>query len=117
MQEQYSRGMNRQVRLHRTDDCELVSTSGDVRKQATHRHSALAMLCEFPRTSQPPAIAVCGRIFRLRERLIVELSELGLGIEGIDVRNPAVHETKNDVLRLRGKMRLWQRQAARLRFR
>ena len=45
-------------------------------------------------------------ILRFGERLAVELGEFRLGIERIDVRHAAIHETEDDVFGPRGEVRL-----------
>ena len=71
--------------------------AADVREQLADLDAALAVLVELPGRRQQ----VAGRReleLRLgeRQRLAVHLGELRLGVEGIDVRDAAVHEQEDD---------------------
>ena len=88
----------RQVGFHGTDDGQLVGAGGDVREQLADGHAGFAMGLELPGAFQPLAIAARRGVLGVGERLAVKVRQLGLGVEGIDMRDAAVHETEDDVL-------------------
>ena len=77
--------MDRQVCLHRSNHGNIVGTAGDVRKKTTDRHTALAMLFEFPRAFQPLTIDVGGGVLRLRTRLAVQFGQFRFRVKRIDM--------------------------------
>ena len=81
---------------------------GDVRKQIAHKDPGLPMLRELPGTLHPLAIGFLLRAHLIEavERFAIQLGKLWLGVEGIDVRDPARHETENHVLHFGSEVRL-----------
>jgi hypothetical protein len=100
--------MIRHVGVHRADHAEIVGESADFFEHLAHFKPALAAFGEFERRFETRA----GRALRfehVRQRLAVVLVQHRLRVERIDVRGAAVHEEMHHALRLRLKMRPFQR--------
>ena len=100
------------LRVHGADHEPVVRARGHVRKQVAEVHAALAMLRERPRRTHEPGGLLLDEgeahvlRHRFRQRLPVQLIELGLGVEKIHLRGSALHEDADAILRLGREMRL-----------
>ena len=102
--------MVRHVGVHRADDADVVDARGGMREQLAHLDAALAVALKLERRREGGAGLALGRQVGRRQRLAGELVEHRLGVKGIDVRWPTVHEQMDDALGLTGKMRRLGRQ-------
>ena len=85
------------VGVHRANQADVVGHLAQVGHQLAQLHAALAMLREFPRAAKQLG-AGFGDIVVLdvaREGLQVPLSQLGLGVEQIDMAGAALHEHRD----------------------
>ena len=98
---QHRRLVVRDVGVHRADEADVVGAAADVREQLADVHAALAVLLERERRTHQRAGLPLGRHRSAGQRLAVVLVEHRLGIEAVHLREPAVHEQEDDVLRLR----------------
>jgi hypothetical protein len=96
---------------HRLDDAKIVDCRGEVRQQFRQLGVALAVLSELELRSQELGLrideggTVAFEQFG-RRQLAVEPCQFWLVVEQFHVARPAAHEQEDDVLRLRGKVRL-----------
>ena len=104
--------MVRVVRFHGVDHAQIVDNRAGMRKKFAHLRAALAAWLEFPigLFEKPLELAEFALPIIDRDRFAMVGKELGLMIEGIDVRNAAGHVQKDDPLRFGGKMRLPRRE-------
>ena len=112
MQLQHRAAMVHGVADHRAHHAEVVSARAHMREQTADRGSALAVRLEFERRSHQAADFVRWREGDLaldRQRLAFVQLQARLGVEGVQVRGPAMHEEKDDVLRFRGEVRGFRR--------
>ncbi len=93
------------VRVHRADDAEIVGMFAEVGKQLADFHAALAVLLEFERRGKGRSRLAFGAQVFVRQGFSRKPCQGGLGVEGVDMRRPAIQEDMNDVLGLGGKMR------------
>ena len=97
--------MLHELRRHAADDGDVVDTSRDVREEVADRRAALAVAVEVPRGRHDVAVLVEHRARRLeRHRLAGFLGQARLGVERVDVREPAGHVAEDDALDLRLEM-------------
>src|SRR5262249_34831345 len=99
VQEQYPGRVQRQVRLHGADGGQVVGAGGDVREQLADRQAAFAVAIELPGALQPAAVLVGGRVVDLARWLPIQLGQLRLRVKRVDLRDAAVREAEDDVLR------------------
>ena len=101
----------RDVGVHRSDHADVVRAFSHVGEEFAHFEPRLSVTLEAEGRLHQRA----GSPFRLdlsrRQRLAVVLLEGGFGIEGVDLRDAAVHEQEDHVLRARLEMRLRHRTA------
>ena len=90
--------MRGQVGLHRAQQAEVVGMVRDIREELGNPEPALSVLRKLPFRAEQLGAGT----YRRRARFG---SELGLVIEGIDVRRPAAHAEKDDALRPRREVR------------
>ena len=83
---------------HRTNHRQFVRNTADVRKQRTDRNTALSIASERPGAGQNVAVLVEHGPFACLG------SEPRFRVERIDMREPARHVAKNDVLHLWNKV-------------
>ncbi len=96
----------REIRDHRSHDGEVVHARADAREQVADGDAAFAVAAELPRTLEHVADVVeLSRVGLDLDRLAVLAIEPGLGVEGIELGGTAVHEEKDDALRLGREMR------------
>ena len=89
-------------RGHRPDHRDVVHPVADVREQVADRRAARAAGPELPRRGEGLAVVVeLGRLRLHLERLAVLPLQPRLGIEGIHLRGPALHEQEDDAPGLR----------------
>ena len=82
---------------HGANDGHVVHAGGQIWKQLAHVGSTLAVLPELVGRRQDLVADIENSGRRLeRDCLSVFSFEPGLGIEGVDLRRPAIHEQKND---------------------
>lgn len=84
------------IGMHGSDDADVVRTFSDVGEEFTDLDPTLAVLCEFE-----GGTVACARLaFRLEvihgQGLAMVLCQKRLGIKGVDLRRPAIHEEVND---------------------
>ena len=96
---QHRRLVVRDVGVHGADEADVVGAAADVRKQLAHLHAALAVLLERERRLEQAPGLPFGRDVPAGQRLPVVLVEHRLGVEAVDLRQAAVHEQEDDVLR------------------
>ena len=99
--------MQRQFTNHRSHHAKMVCNLSKTRKQIAHPQAALTTLLEFPRASQPNSTRrVVGSFGNPTSTygLPLMLFEHRFVVERINMAWPTIHETKDDVLRLRGKV-------------
>src|SRR5512135_551526 len=77
---------------------DLVDALGQPWVELADLDAAGAVLFEPERRAHELAAGLPTRLERVRGGLAVMLGEPGLGVEGIDVRRPAVHEQEDDML-------------------
>src|ERR1051325_2739541 len=95
-----------EVRLERSDDAQFVGKCADAGKKVADRQAGLAVLLEFPRAGKDLANVVeLGGIDLQAKGLAVLGLEARFRIETVHLRNTAIHEEQDDVLRARGKVR------------
>ncbi len=88
----------RESRGHRADHRDVVHAEPDVREQVADRRAAGAAGPELPRRGEGLAVVVeLGRLRLHLERLAVLPIQPRLGIEGVHLRGPALHEEEDDV--------------------
>jgi hypothetical protein len=84
--------------IHRPQHTQLIGPRRQLGEQLADLEPRLTMLLEFPRRREQVSR---GGKFELRlgdgKGLTIQFGELGLGVEGVDMRHPAVHEEKNDL--------------------
>ena len=103
-----------EIPSHQGPDAQTVDPSREMGKQLAHFETALPVLVELPRGGEQ--VARGGELeLRLGEGhgLAVHGGELRLGVERINVRHAAVHEQKDDALRLRREVRRARRKRVR----
>ena len=92
---------------HRPHDAGIVDDAADVGEQLAHHLTRLAELLEAvrrPETGEPLALQLRDLLApgqRLRHRLAAHFGELGLVVEGLEVRGPAGLIQKDDAFGLR----------------
>jgi hypothetical protein len=99
---QHGRAVLRRVGGHRVDECDVVDAAADVREQVADPLAALAVLLELPPRLDDAALvllaATAGSLHL--DGLVVHADHAGLIVERVDLARPAVHEQKDDALRL-----------------
>ena len=107
------RRMIEEIRLAGGDEADVIDDRRRVRQVITHPRTGLPVLLETD--LRPQQVAAMAAVHEskalpfgvaLRNGLPIELCEQRLVFESLQLRRPTRHEEKNDVLRLRGKMRL-----------
>jgi hypothetical protein len=96
-----------QLADHGTHDAEVVRHFGEMWEKFAHPQAALPALFEFPRAAKPDAVRIGLSTFRDSTRadgFAFVLLEHGFRVEGVHMAGAAVHEAKDDVLRLRREM-------------
>ena len=97
----------RHVGAHRPHDATVVDDAPEVRQRLAHVDPALAAPLELQRRRHETG-AFAFLVEFARGLLACEGLERGFGVEGIDVRRPAVHEEENDPLGPRPEVRRGQ---------
>ena len=85
------------VRFHRTDDAEIVGALTDVREQLGDFETALPVPFERERRADKELLFVA-------DGLAMVAGEVGFGVEGIDLGNPAGHVHEDDALGFGGEV-------------
>src|SRR5216684_6841088 len=86
--------------VHGADHADVVDALSHMREKFAYFDAALAVLLESKRRlHQPAGLSLMLRRFS-RKGLPIKFVQHGLRIEAIHLRKPAIHEKKNDVLRL-----------------
>ena len=106
----------RHVGLHRSDDANVVDALADIGEDLADLDAALAVLLEFERRAEGRAGLALGPEILGRQFLARVRVEHRLGVEGVDLRRPTVHEQVDHPLRLRrqgGRLRRQRRAGSR----
>ena len=85
---------------HRADHAQIVRASGDLGEQLADGNAAFAAPLEFPGGAHQAAglLGIEGQRALDRQGLAVVAVQAGFRIEGVDVRDTAVHEQEDDSL-------------------
>ena len=96
----------RVVGVQRAEHADVVDAAGDVREEVGDLDAALAARPRRERRGHELAASCGGPVIdRGRRGLAGVLLQGRLGVEGVDVRRPAVHEQEDHPLRPRGEVR------------
>src|SRR5262249_938632 len=98
--------MDWRFRGHRMQECDVVDTFSNVRKQRANPLAAFTVLLELPAWLDNPTLVLmtAPSVSFHSNRLAIHAYHLRLVIEGIDVTGPTVHEQEDDALGLRREM-------------
>ena len=96
------------VAVHRPDDAEVVRVLGHFGKELADLQATLAVFGEFEGRGKGGTAksAIFGKPLHRRDGFAVEFLKQRLGIEGVDLRGPSIHEKMNDSLGLCREVRL-----------
>ena len=101
------------VGIHRSDDAEVVDVLlGRAGEQLAHLDAAPAVFAECKGRAQRGAGLALGAEIRVRQGLAVVSRQERLGVEGVDLRRPAVHEQVDDLSGLAGELGRFRRHRA-----
>ena len=92
--------MVRHVGVHRADDAQVIDARRDVWEDLADLDPALAVLAESVGRGEGGPGTAFGAEILARQHLAGVPVERRLGIEGVDVRRPTVHEQVDDAFRL-----------------
>ena len=90
--------MDGQVRVHGTNDTDIVNALPDVVENLTHLDSALSISAEFEGGTQEVARRPFGGRVPAGEGLAMILIQRRLGIEGVNLGEAAVQKKEDHVL-------------------
>ena len=101
--QQQSRRMIGNLPLHRMNKTQIINVLRNVRIKLTYVLSALTIPFKLERrpkySPNPLALRKLQLILDgIRKRFAIQASQLGFGIEGIELRRPAIHEEMDDTL-------------------
>ena len=83
--------------VHRVYEAHLIHALGHMGKQFADRTPALAVLAKLPRRPQQVSgsVELDARLWQWQRLAVVTIDD-GLGIKGVNVRDAAEHEQKDD---------------------
>ncbi len=86
------------IGMHRAYDTDVVNTFGHLRKNLADWNSGFSRLLELERRFEKPSGTPLGLALGSRRTLTMVFFQIRLGIKGIYLRRPAIHEKMNDSL-------------------